>query len=348
MPKVPKILPTNPTLPTSPLAFYESARWRLLSLTTWSVAVLFIGLVLGLYGVLDVPGFLESLKERNYLLNNMLPLFFIVGPMVMIIAAGALDLSVGAMAALVSVVVATMMSRDYALLPSFGVGMTVALVAGLTNALLIGVVRVNGVLATLGMAVVLRGLAQRLSGGTAISIEGASSLLFELPDSRTTWGLLGIYVLACIILVQVTPFGCRPGPIRELRETRLRRAAFIGPPYLLASLMAGMAGICLAAMHKEGAPMLDSPDGFLGLEFRVILAVVLGGTVVGGRFGSITGALLGVVVISLLDFILELKGMDSFDRGLVAGAVLLTSALVCRVYFDVIATFYEDFRKKQG
>ncbi len=312
--------------------FYRDARWRLGSIGVWLV---FEGVVLGVVvaiGAAVSPHFLTTTA-----IEGMLPSFVILGlmapPMVMIVAAGGVDLSVGALAALTGVV-AAMLEPTAGLPAALLVAMSAALAAGLVNAVLVGLVRLHPVIVTLAMMALLRGLAMLLADEQKLLIDD-SALLGALESRWPFWIVLVIVVLGSIPMVQLTPFGLRPGP-GETAESPLLRAVYVGGPYVLSGVMAGLAGLFFLGWVRVGDPIAGT-----GWELEVLLAVLIGGTRFGGRFGSVVGALIGVVIVASLHLLLTLAGLAHPLARLTAGAALLAFALIGWVYHLVVGCLYK-------
>jgi len=274
--------------------------------------------------------------------EGMLPSFLILGlmapAMVMIVASGGMDLSVGAVAALVGVVTAAL-EPTVGLGVALAVGLAAALAVGVVNAVLVGLARVHGAIATLGMMAALRGLARLLSDGRQISVE-ESPLLALLESQWPFWIVLGVVALGCAVLVHCTPFGRRPAPgAAEQQEGTLARAVFVGGPYVLSSLLAGLAGAVFLSRFRMG-----SPTTAVGWELEVLLAVILGGTCLGGRCGSVLGALIGVVIVALLHLLLTLAGASEAWARLAVGAGLVLFVLLGRLHYFVVGRLYRSSR----
>jgi len=319
--------------------FYRDARWRLGCIAVWLLfECVVLGVVMAIGGAVS-PHFLTA-TAAGVMLPSLLWLGLIAPPMVMIVAAGGVDLSVGAAAALTGVVVA-MLGPAAGLPAALLVGLSAAVAVGLVNAVLVGLVRLHAVIVTLAMTALLRGLAMLLAGEQTPFLED-SALLGALESLWPFWIILAIVVLGSILMAQLTPFGLRPGP-GEPAESRLPRAVYVGGPYVLSTTMAGLAGILFLSRSHVGDPMAGT-----GWELDVLLAVLLGGTRFGGRFGSVVGALIGVVIVASLYLLLTLAGMMPSLARLTAGAALLAFALIGWVYQSAVASLYKASRARRA
>ncbi len=323
--------------------FYQETGWRLGALGIW------VALASALVGVLALVGWLtEPLAFRwrglQALLSSMLPLALMMPAMVMILAAGGVDLSVGSVAALASVVAAVLMERTGM---GFGPAVAVALLAGggigLLNGLLVGAVRIHSVLVTLGVMIAARHVGYLLTDGRSIYIgAGAAG---ALPGSTVVfWAPFVVVFAGAIALVQLTPLGRRPAPGPPARrESPVARAFYVGAPYVLSALMAALAGIVWLVRMRTGGPTMA-----MGYEAEVLLAVTIGGTALGGRFGTVLGGLVGVFFVGLLRHLLVLRGASGFLTGLVQGSALLVFAVTLKLYYWIVERVYQGSRARRA
>jgi ribose transport system permease protein len=259
--------------------------------------------------------------------------------MTLVILIGGIDLSVGAVVALVGTVTVW-------LLPQIGVAASIA--AGLGVAALCGLI--NGTCAartpmppfiiTLATMQIARGAALRFNEGRPIPVpRGASG--FEMLGNERLYGLVPLPVLLMVaafatswILLHQTRFGQHLYAIGGNREA----ARLVGIPlarhetavYILCSLFAGLSGLIHASQLYAAEP--GSGQGF---ELNAIAAVVVGGTSFTGGIGSVPGTLLGAVIIGILDKGLNQAGVHFSLQSIVKGAVIL-------------AAVYVDVRRGQG
>jgi ribose/xylose/arabinose/galactoside ABC-type transport system permease subunit len=319
--------------------FYRDARWRLGCIGLWLLFECVVLVVVMAIGAAVSRHFL-TLTAVEGMLPSLLMLGLMAPPMVMIVAAGGVDLSVGAVAALAGVLVA--MREPAAGLPAaLLLGLSAAVAVGVVNAVLVGLVRLHPVIVTLAMTALLRGLAMLLADGEKLFLDD-SALLGALELRWPFWIVLAVVVLGSIPMAQLTPFGLRPGP-GEPAESRLLRAVYVGGPYVLSSAMAGLAGIVFLTWARIG-----DPTAGMGWELEVLLAVLIGGTRFGGRFGSVIGAVIGVVIVASLHLLLTLAGMMPSLARLTAGASLLAFALLGSVYQSAVASLYRASRARMA
>ena len=258
----------------------------------------------------------DFLTERNFrhlLHSSTVPAVAALG-MLLIIISGGIDLSVGSVIALVTVV----SMRVYNHCEAWGLGPWTSLAAvaagiaagglcGLANGLVITRLRITPFLATLGMMGIARGLATWLAGRTRLTFTG------EVPDwvkvlytarNRVLFfdpGVWSFLLLAGLValLLRYTLLGryCYAAGSNEatarlcgINVHRTKLAI-----YTLAGLFAGWAGILRFAHSTSGDPGTGE-----GLELEVIAAVVLGGASLSGGRGTVAGTLAGVLMLGVL------------------------------------------------
>ncbi len=253
--------------------------------------------------------------------------------MTFVILSGGIDLSVGAVMALVGTLSAGLMVHMG--LPG-GVGLIVGLFIGLgmglANGLLVAWGRMPAIIVTLATMGMARGLGLIYSGGYPIS---------GLP-SWLSWfgvGYLGpvpvpvvIMVLiyaAAWVLLQRTPFGRHVYALggnetaARLSGVKTRRVKLA--VYAISGLTAALAAVILT-----GRLMSGQPNAGVGFELDAIAAVVLGGTAITGGRGLILGTLIGAVLLGILNNGLNLMGINPYLQDVIKGFIILLAIYIGR------------------
>ncbi len=240
--------------------------------------------------------------------------------MTLVILTGGIDLSVGAVSALVGTIFAGMVANS---LPQ-GVALLLALVfagiIGLCNGLVVTRLQLPSIVVTLAMMLIARGIALVYTGGYPIS---------GLPDSFRIIGSKSFPFLIAISTFMViwyfltqTRAGKYLYAIGDNETAVLYSGIDINKykrmAYILCSLCAGIGGIVLASRTGSGQP--NSADGF---ELTAIAAVVLGGTLITGGRGSVLGTLIGALTLGLINNGLNLLGINPFAQQIVKGFIIL-------------------------
>jgi len=280
---------------------------------------------LGIWFTFAIPQFLTS---QN--LTNLIGQVSFVGisacAVTLVMVAGGLDLSVGAIIAIAGVTAATLVAQhNWPLELAFVAGVFAGGVVGALNAFLIVAMRINAVIATLGSMYMVRGFANVLANGspvTGVPIQ-FNNLATTYVGPVTVPVVIFAVIAAIMIVIERTTLlgrwaiasGGNPEAARLSGiPVNRTRAVF----YVLSGLAAGVAGILVNSLVATG-----DPNSGTGFEFSVIVAVVLGGTAITGGQGNIIGSIVGVLIIGTLNDGLNLMGVSSFYQDIVLGAALI-------------------------
>jgi len=321
----------TPTTPTAPAAVSDGAGRRsagsgLLQLGRHpEVGVALVILALAVVITAINPNFATSGNIFNLLRAVAITGIVAVG-MTFVLIAGELDLSVGSNVALSGVTAFTVAAH----LPwplAVPVGLLVGGAVGFVSGLLITRVGINSFIVTLGMLSVARGLALLVTQG--LPVDGPSQLqalgqgaVGPVPVQVVL--LLVIAVVGQLVLTR-TVFGQQVQAVGDNREA----AHLSGIPVsrvkisclVIVGLLAGLAGLIRGAQLGVG-----EPNAAVGLELDVIAAVIIGGTSLAGGRGSVIGALLGAVLLGVIQNAFVLLHLSNFLQVLSTGAIIVLAA----------------------
>jgi ribose transport system permease protein len=287
--------------------------------------------------------FLTAENGLNILRQISVNLCLSVG-MTLIILAGGIDLSVGAVLALAGAVAAGFLKNGVALSAlavrlEFTVsgavvaGLLVGAAAGWFNGLAITRFNLPPFVATLGMLSIARGLTMLWTGGFPITGLGptfgflGTGIFLGIP--MPVW-ISGTLVGVFVVLTRWARFGryiyAVGGNERAALLSGLPVARIKLGVYTLGGLLAGAAGLIVTAR-------LDSaqPNAGLGYELDSIAAVVIGGTSLSGGRGGVLGTVLGCLIIGVLNNGLFLLDVSPFWQQVVKGFVILAAVAIDRV-----------------
>ena len=251
--------------------------------------------------------------------------------MTMIIVSGGIDLSVGSVVALTSVLGAKLLEGQVGTPATVGliVIITGALI-GLINGALIAGFRLLPFIVTLGMMGIARGTAKWLAANQAVNYDEKSSInnimalnepyqFFPLPDG--VWVVMALAVVMAIVMRQ-TVFGRHIFAIGSNEATA--RLCGIRVPltkiiiYGVAGLFFGLAGLLQLSRLAVGDPTVA-----VGLELDVIAAVVIGGASLSGGSGTILGSMIGALIMAVLRNGSNQMGWPSYTQEIIIGAVIV-------------------------
>ncbi|MGE7137312.1 L-arabinose ABC transporter permease AraH [Luteibacter sp. NPDC031894] len=240
------------------------------------------------------------------------------------------DLSVGSTVAFAGVFCAIVANAT----GSVTVGIAAAIVAGalvgFVNGVVIAKLKINALITTLATMEIVRGLAFIASHGQAVGV--SSEAFFTLGSSQVlglpvpVWITLACFVVFGVLLNKTIygrntlAIGGNPDAARlaGVAVDRVRIAIF-----LIQGLVAALAGVILASRMTSGQP--NAGEGF---ELNVISACVLGGVSLMGGRATISGVLVGVLIMGTVQNAMSLMNIDAFYQYLVRGAILLIAVLV--------------------
>ncbi len=297
-------------------------------------------LLLFVYFSWRAPGFFDAfnlLERSRYWVAPGL----IVVPMTFIIATSGIDLSVASILAM-SAMVMGLAFRDLGL-PIYAAAccaVLTGLAAGAFNGGIASYLRIPPLVVTLATMTLYRGIAMGLSRARPVGgfPQGFHWLgqgnLFQVPGTAAN----PVYVpFSLLVLLAVFAVGwvvmhrSWVGRFTELigeNETAARFAG-IDASLLKCLLFTACGGLCgLAAIFHTAFYATAKADTALGMELEVIACVVIGGTRISGGRASIPGALLGLLIIGILQFGLEMSGVRSRNIIIIVGLVLILTAVV--------------------
>ena len=258
--------------------------------------------------------------------------------MTMIIIAGGIDLSVGAILALSGLLGCTLMASGYPIWVGLCAGVLVGALCGLANGVMTAKLKINPFIVTLGTLGIYRGVALILSGGLGVH---------SLPKEFSYLGEGSVFHVPFVLLVLLA---CAGGVHVLLEHTRMGRYAFAigsnpdaafyaGIPvtfhlsaiYAAGGLLAGLAGMIEASRLMTGQPTAGQ-----GYELQAIAAVVIGGGSLRGGAGSVVGTLIGAFIMGLLANGSDLLGISPYVQQALIGAVI------------ILAVWLDEVRKRRS
>jgi ribose/xylose/arabinose/galactoside ABC-type transport system permease subunit len=249
-----------------------------------------------------------------------------LGQFLVVVTAG-IDLSVGSMAKIASLLAAITMAQSNArLLLGVLVALGVGALAGAVNGAAIVRLRVPPFVTTLGTLAALQGLALFI----APTPRGRTSPLLVQMFSWKLGPVYLVVVVVALVWLAVWWFLTRARWGRHLyavggqEEVARLTGVAVGrirfSAYVLSGLLAGFAGLLIVAKSGVG-----DPNAGLGLEFESLAAVVIGGASLFGGRGRLAGVLGGVVLLGMIGNIFNLVGIDVWYQQLIKGLVILVA-----------------------
>jgi ribose transport system permease protein len=268
----------------------------------------------------------DSIRE---MLIRSVALGIVAVGMTLVILGGSLDLSVAYVVSLSSIVAAEVMADEQSQI-ALGVGAVLLFgaVVGLLNGIVITKLRVNAFIATLGMALILRGIIEsRYQGPVSTIPEGFQDLGFSYagPIPISVILLFAVVGLGWFLL-RYTRFGNRlyavggNEEVAKLSGVRTHRV-LIGA-HILCGMAAALTGLFLASRLGAGSPLVGTDGGY---DLEAIAAVVLGGTYLLGGRGGVLGTIAGVFILAMLDHTFNQLEVNPFAKDVARGLIIIAA-----------------------
>jgi ribose/xylose/arabinose/galactoside ABC-type transport system permease subunit len=256
--------------------------------------------------------------------------------MTVVIISGGIDLSVGSVVALTTVVIARLLGEGWSPLAAALAGVIAGAACGLVNGLLITSLRVVPFIVTLGTMILVRGAAKGIADERRI--EAPPTWLNEVLRSTAPGdaGLLpsGVWLVLLLALavgglLRYTVFGHHVFAIGS--NERTARLCGVAVPrtkvaiYTLGAVFAGVAGVLQFSRLSVGDPTVAE-----GLELDVIAAVIIGGGSLAGGRGTVTGTLLGATTMAVIQIGCAQKGYPNWVQQIVTGGIIVLAVALDR------------------
>lgn len=300
----------------------------------WRQYVIYIGFVV-IFLVFSVTLYDAGFLTPNNLLNIVRQTAIIsvmAVAMTFVISAGEIDLSVGTLAGLSSVM-AAMAVRNYGLPGGVAAGLATGAVVGTINGLLVTRLGIPSFLVTLAMLGIARGVAMWVTATAPVPILDET---FNNIFGSGQMGFFPVLLLWTAVLVVIghvvlrkTAFGrqvlATGGNETAARFSGVKTKSVKRTVLLTSSLAAALGGMLYAGRLHSGRFQWGDGD-----ELSVIAAVVLGGTNLYGGYGSVIGAALGSLMIGLINNGLILMGLDVSQQLIIRGAIILLAVALAR------------------
>lgn len=298
-----------------------------IDLARLGVVVALIALIL--FGGLRYDGFLSPFNALSFLRYNSMFALIALG-MALVIMTGGIDLSVGATAALASVVAALLSPYHWA--AGLAGGLATGLLVGLINGLVITRLKIQPFIATLAAMLAAYGTGLLLADNQSVSVSYDSGfteigqgdfLGFPIP----AWIALFAYVVGWVA-IERHPVGRRVLAIGDGEATAtlmgLKVERTLMGVYITSGVLAGLAGVILASQFGAGQPIEGQ-----GWELIAIASVVVGGTLLTGGVGSVGATLAGALLLGLVFNILNFENglgwisLSAYWQSVIRGLFLL-------------------------
>ena len=254
--------------------------------------------------------------------------------MTFVIGAGLIDLSIGSTAALASLTSALVMRSTNVIVLALLAGLTVGVLIGIVNGLLVTKVNIPAFLVTLGTMGIVRGSAMWLTNTAAVPIANDTfTFIFGMGEIGPIPVLLvwtALVVAVGAVLLNKTPFGKKTlatgGNETAARFTGVNTARIKILVFVMSGFAAAFAGILYAGRMGAGRYTFGEGD-----ELTAIAAVILGGTSMAGGTGFVLGALVGSLLMGMINNGLILGGLSVSQQTIVRGVIIILAVALSNI-----------------
>jgi ribose transport system permease protein len=281
---------------------------------------------------------LTIISNKYFTYNNLIniirqeaTLIIIASAATMLMISGGIDLSPAGVMALTSVTLAKMCVAGIPLIWATLLSLVVGLAAGFFSGTLVVRANVPPMIATLGTWYIAKGLAYAISGSYAIvsglpeNFNWSSQYIGPIPLMVI---IAAVIFVAFYILLNKTLLGKYAYAIGGNAETARLSGIKVKNTkclfYVLTGLMSAFAGVLMSSRISSGDPNLS----ISGIEFEIIVAIILGGTSLMGGEGSLIGTLIGAMILGNLSNGMNLLGIGTVYQFIVEGAVLVVAVVL--------------------
>jgi ribose transport system permease protein len=292
------------------------------------LVIIFLTAILldALFGIDDQLFILNQTILTNILVRSVALGIVAVGQTFVMLGAS-IDLSVAYLISVTAVGASYLMAGDPARVWwTVPVLFVIGLLVGLVNGVLIGRLKINSLIATLGVGLILRGLLnatfENFAGSVPASFQSfAYDTIGPVPISVI---VLFLVVLAGWFVLRRTKYGAHlyavGGSEEVARLSGLRTGRVLILAHMICSATAVLTGLFVVSRLRAGAPWVGT-DGLYDLES--IAATVIGGTALSGGRGGVWGTLGGVLIFSILDTMFNQIGIDAYMKQILRGAIII-------------------------
>jgi len=258
--------------------------------------------------------------------------------MTLALVSGGFDLSVGSVLGLSSISVVVLSNSGVPIGAACVFGCLVGVLCGMINGFLIGYVRLNAFITTLGMQQMARGLVYVLTNGGSVGLKTKAGITaFRFLGSGTIRGFPVIVIIFLVFAVL--------GDIIVRKSSIARNVFFVGSNektamlsgintkfvkmmvYTMTGTLSGIAGVLTLSRFGTATASTGS-----GVEMTVISAAVVGGVSLSGGKGTVAGAIIGVILLSIITNILVIMNVSVHWQNFITGMILILA-----IIFDAVS-----------
>lgn len=286
-------------------------------------------LLLGAVFTFIEPEFISPTNLKNIIRQAAVMIVLASGSTYIMIS-GNIDVSVGSVACLTSIVACFLMRAGMPMLYALLIAVMLGAILGAISGIIVAKFDIPPMIATLGIMNFSQGAAYLLTGGTAV---------YDLPSSFSFFGrgqvgvipvqVIGmiLIVIACHMLLARTKFGRHVyaiggnARVAELAGINVKKVIVL--TYVIGGICTTLAGIMMASRMGSGQPTMGA-----SWSMDNITAIVIGGTSIKGGSGSITRSAMGVILLTMLTNGLNTIGLNTYYQMVATAMILLVTVIL--------------------
>jgi ribose/xylose/arabinose/galactoside ABC-type transport system permease subunit len=290
--------------------------------STWVLAIILV------VGWIFLPGF-SSIDNATNVLRVAAILALATYGQTIVLISGGIEFSIGSSVALCSVT-SVLALQYWPIGPAFLVGFVTILAVGIINGLLISYLRLSAFLVTLGMLLLVHGLAAIVVGGLPVeapdregihALSGGAVLGIPVPVLLAAAGAILLHLLLERTILGRSWFLIgSSAPAAEMTGIKVGRIVFLA--YFVAACFVGLAGLILTSRVAAGEPNL-----YPTLPFESMAACAIGGIPLSGGRGSALNAVIGVLVIAVLNNAIVLLNYPAYTQLALLGVIMIGAVM---------------------
>lgn len=252
--------------------------------------------------------------------------------MTYVILLGGIDLSVGAVVCLSGVIAMKMMADlGVGLVPAFACAVGLGILVGVINGALVTYLKMPAFIVTLATMNITRGLAQVITSGKPIYVQDERLLIIGNGKLFGNFPMQAGYMIVTFIIMWIalnyTKFGRRlyatGGNAEAALFSGINTRRITMSAYIISGLVSGIVGVMTSARLYSALPTMGE-----GAEMDAIAAVVLGGTMMSGGYGTLGGTFIGALIIGVMNNGLNLLGVNSYWQNVCKGIIIILAILM--------------------
>jgi rhamnose transport system permease protein len=305
----------------------------------------------------QIPNYFDPRSVNRLTTGLAIPLVVAVGQVLVVLTRN-IDLSVSSVVGLSAYMVGTMLTRSPELSPLVAVivAMLIGMVLGAVNGLIVAYGGVPAIIATLGTLALYRVVLVEFSGARTVTTAALPDWLNDVPsatlfsfadfDLRLMVGIALVVVILGQLTLRYLPFGRRLYAIGSnpdaARIAGLPAKRDVFTAFVICGTLAGLAGFMF--LVRFGNITVTAAQG---LELQVVAAVVVGGVNIFGGSGSMIGALLGVLMIEVLQqSLLRWAGISEFVKDAILGLLILIAVTADTIILGRLREMWVRVRRR--